>query len=174
MHVLLNTISYLQANKDCPRHFLIQCWNKLGSLRPVTLVVSDSTTLWTVACQAPLAIGFSRQEYWRGFPYASPVVFLMLGSGETPLFFVGEGNGTPLQDSCLENSMDGGAWSAAVHGVTKNRTRLSDFPFTFHFHALEKRNGNPLQCSCLENPRDGGAWWAAVYGVTESDMTELT
>ena len=50
----------------------------------------------------------------------------------------GEGNGIPLQYSCLENSMDGGAWWAAVHGVTKSRTRLSDFTFTFHFHALEK------------------------------------
>ena len=49
-----------------------------------------------------------------------------------------EGDGTPLQYSCLENPMDGGAWWAAVHGVTKSRTRLSDFPFTFHFHALEK------------------------------------
>ena len=50
----------------------------------------------------------------------------------------GEGNGTPLQYSCLENPMDGGAWWAAVHGVTKSRARLSDFTFTFHFHALEK------------------------------------
>ena len=50
----------------------------------------------------------------------------------------GEGNGTPLQYSCLENPMDGGAWWAAVHGVAKSRTRLSDFTFTFHFHALEK------------------------------------
>ena len=49
-----------------------------------------------------------------------------------------EGNGTPLQYSCLENPMDGGAWWAAVHVVTKSRTRLSDFTFTFHFHALEK------------------------------------
>ena len=47
-------------------------------------------------------------------------------------------NGTPLQSSCLENPMDGGAWKAAVHGVAKSRTRLSDFTFTFHFHALEK------------------------------------
>ena len=45
---------------------------------------------------------------------------------------------TPLQYSCLENPMDGGAWWAAVHGVAKSRTKLSDFPFTFHFHALEK------------------------------------
>ena len=50
----------------------------------------------------------------------------------------GEGNGTPLQYSCLENPMDGGAWRAAVHGVARSRTWLSDFTFTFHFHALEK------------------------------------
>ena len=51
---------------------------------------------------------------------------------------IGEGNGTPLQYSCLENPMDRGAWWTAVHGVTKSRTRLSDFTFPFHFHALEK------------------------------------
>ena len=50
----------------------------------------------------------------------------------------GEGNGTPLQYSCLENPMDGGAWWAAVHGVAKSWIRLSDFTFTFHSHALEK------------------------------------
>ena len=50
----------------------------------------------------------------------------------------GEGNGTPLQYSCLENPMDGGAWWAAVHVVAKSRAWLSDFTFTFHFHALEK------------------------------------
>ena len=50
----------------------------------------------------------------------------------------GEGNGTPLQYSCLENPMDGGAWWAALHGVARSQTRLSNFPFTFHFHALEK------------------------------------
>ena len=52
--------------------------------------------------------------------------------------YFGEGNGTPLQYSCLENPMDGGAWCASVHGVTKSRTWLSDFTFPFHFHALEK------------------------------------
>ena len=50
----------------------------------------------------------------------------------------GEGTGTPLQYSCLENPMDGEAWWAAVHGVAKSQTQLSDFTFTFHFHALEK------------------------------------
>ena len=65
-----------------------------------------------------LAAGPSGKSHWRGF--------------------AGEGNGTPLQYSYLENPMDRGAWWAAVHGVTKSRTRLSDFTVTFHFHALEK------------------------------------
>ena len=51
---------------------------------------------------------------------------------------LGEGNGNPLQYSCLENPVDRGAWRAAVHGVVKSQTRPSDFTFTFHFHALEK------------------------------------
>ena len=50
----------------------------------------------------------------------------------------GGGHGNPLQYSCLENPMDRGAWQAAVHEVAKSRTRLSNFPFDFHFHALEK------------------------------------
>ena len=56
------------------------------------------------------------------------------GSGRSPE----EGDGNPLQDSCLENPMDRGAWWAMVHEVTKSWTRLSDFTFTFHFRALEK------------------------------------
>ena len=56
----------------------------------------------------------------------------------TLAFYLGEGNGTPLEYSCLENPMDGGAWQATVHGVTTNRIPLSHFTFTFHFHALEK------------------------------------
>ena len=50
----------------------------------------------------------------------------------------GGGNGNPLQYSSLENPMDRGAWRAAVHGVAKNWAQLSNFTFTFHFHALEK------------------------------------
>ena len=56
----------------------------------------------------------------------------------SPAVPYGEGNGTPLQYSCLENPMDGGAWWAAVHGVAQSQIRLSGFTFTFHFHALEK------------------------------------
>ena len=85
-----------------------------------------------------------------------------------PLFgwssqLLGEGNGTPLQYSCLENPMDGGAWWAAVHGVATEQ-----LPFYFSLSCIGQGNGNPLQCSCLENPRDGRAWWAAVCGVTQS------
>ena len=57
---------------------------------------------------------------------------------------IGEGNGTPLQSSCLENPMDGGAWWAAFRGVAKSRTRLSDFTFTFHFYALEEEMATHL------------------------------
>ena len=63
--------------------------------------------------------------------------------------------------------MGGGAWEAEVYGVAKSRTRLSDFTFTLHFHALEKEMATPLQCSCLENPRDGAARWAAIYRVAQ-------
>ena len=66
-----------------------------------------------------------------------------------------------------KNPMDRGAWRAIVHGVAKSQTRLSDFTFTFHFHALEKERATHSG-SCQENPRDGGAWWAAIYGVTQS------
>ena len=79
----------------------------------------------------------------------------------------GEGNGTPLQYSCLENPMDGGAWKATVPGVAEGQTRLH-FHFHFSLSYMGERHGNPLQCSCLENPREGGAWWAAVYGVAQS------
>ena len=55
-----------------------------------------------------------------------------------PLSCIGEGNGNPLQCSCQENPRDTEAWKAAVHGVAQSRTLPRDFPFTFHFHALEK------------------------------------
>ena len=80
----------------------------------------------------------------------------------------GEGNGSPLQYSCLENPMDGGAWKAAVPGVAKSQTPLSDFTFHVSLSCIGEGNGNPFQCSCLENPRDGGAWWVAMYGVAQS------
>ena len=64
--------------------------------------------------------------------------------------------------------MDGGAWWAAVHGVTKESDTTERLYFHFSLSCIGEGNGDPLQCSCLENPRDGGAWWAAIYGVTQS------
>ena len=99
--------------------------------------------------------------YWKEF---------LTGNNLNVLHQSGEGNGTPLQYSCLENPMDRRAWRAAVHGVARSLTRLSNFTFTFHFSlsCIGEGNGNPLQCSCLENPRDCRVCWAAVYGVAQS------
>ena len=77
-------------------------------------------------------------------------------------------DGTLLQYSCLENPMDGGAWWAAVHGVSEESDTTERLHFHFSLSCIGEGDGNPLQCSCLENPRDGGAWWAAVYGVAQS------
>ena len=79
-----------------------------------------------------------------------------------------QGSGNPLQYSCLENPMDRGSWSAAVHGVMKSLTLTEQLHFHFSLAYSGEGNGNPLQCSCLKNPRDNGAWWAAVYGVAQS------
>ena len=80
---------------------------------------------------------------------------------------LGEGNGTLFQYSCLENPMDGGAWWAADYGVAKSRTRLSDFTFTFQFHALEKEM--PSTPVFLPGESQGrGTLGAAVYGVAQS------
>ena len=108
---------------------------------------------------------------------------------------IGEGDGNPLQCSCLENPGDGGAWWAAVYGVSQSWTQLKRLSSSssketgtdvincletifkllpivgFHFHALQKETATH-SCSCLENPRDRGAWWAAVYGVSQS-LTRL-
>ena len=78
---------------------------------------------------------------------------------------IGEGNGNPLQYSCLENPVNRGAWWAAVCRAAQSWTRLKRL--TMHA-CIGEGNGNPLQYSCLENPRDGGVWWAAVYGVAQS------
>ena len=67
----------------------------------------------------------------------------------------GEGYGTPLQYSCLENPTDGGAWWATVHGVAKSRTPLSDFTFTFHSHALEKEMATHSSVLALRIPGTG-------------------
>ena len=79
----------------------------------VTKSCASFASPWTLAHQAPLSIGFSRQEYWSGLPFSSPRD--LPGSGRSP----GEGNGNPLQYSCLENPIDRGAWRATVHGIAR-------------------------------------------------------
>ena len=87
--------------------------------------------------------------------------------------YIGEGSGTPLQYSCLENPMDGGAWWAAVHGVAKSRARLNDFTFTFHFYALEKEMAT--HSSILPGESQGQrSLVGCCGGRTESNMTEAT
>ena len=99
--------------------------------------------------------GFS-QDICPGVGFLDHMIALFLVFKEPLYCSPREGNGTPLQYSCLENLMDGGAWWAAVHGVTRSWTRLRDFILFFYFHALKEEKATlPLQCSCLENPRDG-------------------
>ena len=81
---------------------------------------------------------------------------------------MGEGNGTPLQYSCLENPMDGGALVGCSPWGREDLDMTERLHFPFSLSCIGEGNGNPLQCSCLENLRDGGAWWAAVYGVAQS------
>ena len=80
----------------------------------------------------------------------------------------GEGNGTPLQYSCLENPMDGGPWWATVHGVAKSRTRLSGFTFTFHFSALEKEMATHSSVLAWRIPGTGEPGGLLSIGVAQS------
>ena len=85
-----------------------------------------------------------------------------------------EFNGTPLQYSCLENPMDGGAWQAPVHGVAKSQKRLSDFTLTFHFHALEKEMATRSIVLAWRIPGQWSLMGCRLWGRTESDTTEAT
>ena len=90
------------------------------------------------------------------------------------MIIYGEGNGNPLQYSCLENPMDGGAWWAAVHGVAKSQTQLSDFTFTVHFHALEKEMATHSSVLAWRTPGTGSLVGCCLWGRTGSDTTEVT
>ena len=106
--------------------------------------------------KVPIKVSW-RSEEWQAGPLVENAVKY------------GEGNGTALQSFCLENPMDGGAWWAAVHGVAKSRTRLSDFTFTFHFHALEKEMATHSSVLAWRIP-GMEAWWAAIHGVAQSQI----
>ena len=93
----------------------------------------------------------------------------MIGLNNIQIYnILGEGNGTPLQYSCLENPMDGGAWWAAVHGVASSQTRLSDFTFTFHFHALEKEMATHSSVLAWRIPGTGEPGGLLSLGVAQS------
>ena len=120
------------------------------SLRRVWLF----TTPWTAAYQAPLPMGFSRQEYWNGLPLPSPFITYYYLAKQDPIF---KANFTYIFSFLLGRNL----------GV-----ELVGHDWATSLSRIGEGNGNPLQCSCLENPRDGGAWWAAVYGVAQS-QTQL-
>ena len=86
----------------------------------------------------------------------------------------GEGDGTPLQYSCLESPTDGGAWWAAVLGVAKSWTRLSNFTFTFHFHTLENKMSTHSSVLAWRIPGMGSLVGCCLWDHTESDTTEVT
>ena len=90
------------------------------------------------------------------------------------ILIFGEVNVTPLQYSCLENPMDGGAWKAAVHGVAEVWTRLSNFTFTFHFHALEKEMATHSSVLAWRIPGQRSLVGCRLWDHTESDTTEVT
>ena len=83
----------------------------------------------------------------------------------------GEGNGTPLQYSCLENPMDRGAWKAAVHGVAKSRTQRSDFTFIFHFHALKKEMATHSSVLAWRIPGTGELGGLLSMGLVGHEVT---
>ena len=102
-----------------------------------------------------------------------------MGSSESVSFcydnlYCGEGNGTPLQYSCLENPMDGGAWWAAVHGVARCQTQVSNFTIPFHFDALEKKMATYSSVLAWRIPGTGEPGGLPSVGRTESETTEAT
>ena len=118
---------FLQEFITCSYSLIFKGTSPLMFFRKLVNTLYKEMNGLEVLCPAPLAhwqdrVGEKRLQYVSFYTYRS----------------IGEGNGTPLQYSCLENTMDGGAWWAAVHGVAKSWRRLSDFTFTFHFHALQK------------------------------------
>ena len=163
--------------------------------------VQLSMTPWTVAHQAPLSMGFPRQECWSGLPCSTPRglpdpeiepaslafpslagrFFTSLPPGKhlsyqrvtlnqwedsKHIFWIWQWHPTPV---LLPGNSHG--WRSLV-GCSPWRHEESDTTERLHFHFsfshIEEGNGTPLQCSCLESPRGGGAWWAAVYGVAQN------
>ena len=88
--------------------------------------------------------------------------------------YLGKRQWNPTPVLCLENPMDGGAWWAAVHGVAKSQTQLSDLTFTFHFHALEREMATHSSVLAWKIPGTGEPGGCRLWVHTQSDMTEVT
>ena len=159
----------------------------VGSIQHI--YCNNTYEIWTLSCRIwnlniKSFLKIFKKRFEVNFGYNKNVWFV--GNWEHQ----GEGNGTPLQYSCLENPMDGRAWKAAVHGVAEGRTRLSDFTFSFHFHALEKEMathssvlawripgaGEPGGLPSMRSHRVGHDWRdlaAAAAGNTKVDQRKL-
>ena len=181
----------LLSIKICYYHYLLWCslFLKLGHSEPLKDTVfcvlltcihqSLSTFLLSETRCFSHFLLFLPQPWFqlflrRGYLFRNEDLVLGMLIAIQVLFLLGEGNGTPLQYSCLENPMDGGAWCAVVHGVAESWTRLSDFTFTFHFHAWRRK----WQPTPVFLPGESQGRWSLVgcrlWGPTESDTTEVT
>ena len=119
-------------------------------------------------------IDFQVKSTDNRFGLWAPHIYVGIPSSSHLATAPGEGDGTPLQYSRLENPMDGRAWWAAVHGVAKSRTRLSNFTFTFHFHPLKEEMATHSSVLAGESPGQGSLVGCRLWGLTESDTTEAT
>ena len=169
--ILIHALWTMCLNISGLHHFFFFFWSKwipytgrfILRIMQQKLCTMEHTVLHTCLCVFVCMLS----HFWH-FVHSWTGQSSINGSYES----LGDGNGTPLQYSCLENPMGGGAWWAAVYGIAQSRTQLKWLHFHFLLSCIAEGNGNPLQCSCLENPRDGGAWWAAVYGIAQS-QTQL-
>ena len=137
--------------------------------RPHQPPVSDIVSMVCMCQSQPPFASHSLLPHWG--PYMCSLclrLYICFANKTIYTTFLGEGNGTPLQHSCLENPMDGGAWWATVHRVAKSQTRLCDFTFTFHFHALEKdmaTHSSVLACRIPGTGEPGGLPSMRSHGV---------
>ena len=131
-------------------------WNKWlpGNWRPLVLykfLDQSKTKIWDHSSAILSHMGFGKFCNASGPPFLfNPFSFLCV-----ELLQLGRRQWHPLQYSCLENPMDRGAWWAVVHGVAKRQTQLSDFTFTFHFHALEKEMATHSSVLAWRTPGTG-------------------
>ena len=145
----------------------------------MTLIIFPLTGHLDSVLTVKLLITIITKGHWGGFPGSSVSKKFTCSAGDQGLIPVsvrtpGKGNGNPLQDFCLETPIDRGAWWAAVHGVAKSGTQLSDFTFTFHFHALEKEMATHSSVLAWKIPRMGSLVGCRLWGRTELDTTEAT